>query len=103
MDYTKLTRRITGRRNCPVCQTIYNVYVNPPNRDGRCDLDGAVLTQRAGDTGKVFEDRMRAYETLTAPILEPYRTLGRFADVDGDWPIGMIASGIVATVDRLRK
>jgi len=26
VDYNQLLRRITGRRNCPVCQTIYNVY-----------------------------------------------------------------------------
>ena len=30
VDYNQLLRRITGRRNCPVCQTIYNVYSNPP-------------------------------------------------------------------------
>ena len=30
VDYNQLLRRITGRRNCPVCQTIYNVYVKPP-------------------------------------------------------------------------
>ena len=27
VDYNQLLRRITGRRNCPVCQTIYNIYV----------------------------------------------------------------------------
>ena len=38
VNYNQLLRRITGRRNCPVCQTIYNVYVNPPERgwDLRC-------------------------------------------------------------------
>ncbi len=30
VDYNQFLRRITGRRNCPVCQTIYNVYSNPP-------------------------------------------------------------------------
>ncbi len=30
VDYNQLLRRITGRRNCPVCQTIYNVYVQSP-------------------------------------------------------------------------
>ena len=32
VDYNQLLRRITGRRNCPVCQTIYNVYMHPPQR-----------------------------------------------------------------------
>jgi len=30
VDYNKLLRRITGRRSCPVCGRIYNVYSQPP-------------------------------------------------------------------------
>ncbi len=103
VEYNQLLRRITGRRNCPVCQTIYNVSFKPPTKDGFCDLDGAALVQRADDTEKVFEERMRAYETLTAPVVEHYRALGRFAEVDGDRPIQEIAAGIVTAVERLRK
>jgi adenylate kinase len=103
VDYNQLLRRITGRRNCPVCGTIYNVYMNPPKREGFCDIEGAALVQRADDTEKVFKERMRVYEGLTAPVIEHYRTLGRFAEVDGDRPIGVIAAGIVAAVERLRE
>ena len=102
VDYNQLLRRITGRRNCPVCQTIYNIYGNPPKRNGFCDVEGAALVQRADDTQKVFEERMRAYGALTAPVIEHYRDLGRFVEVDGDRPIAAIASGIVAAVERLR-
>jgi len=103
VDYNQLLRRITGRRNCPVCQTIYNVFMNPPKRDGFCDVEGAALVQRADDTEEVFKERMRAYAALTAPVVEHSRALGRFAEVDGDRPIGTIAAGIVAAVERLRK
>ncbi len=103
VDYNQLLRRITGRRNCPVCQTIYNVYVNPPKREGICDIDGAELVQRADDTEEVFKERMRAYEALTAPVVEHYRSLGRFAEVNGDRPIAEIAAGIVTTIERLRR
>ena len=103
VDYNQLLRRITGRRICPVCQTIYNVYVNPPKREGFCDIDGAALVQRADDTEEVFKERMRAYEALTAPVVEHYRTLGRFAEVDGDRPIPEIAAEIVSAVERLRQ
>ena len=103
VDYNQLLRRITGRRNCPVCATIYNIYMNPPKRDGFCDIEGAALVQRADDTEQVFKERMRAYTGLTAPVVEHYRALGRFAEVDGDRPIGLIAAAIVAAVERLRK
>jgi len=102
VNYNQLLRRITGRRNCPVCQTIYNIYVNPPKKDGFCDLEGAALVQRADDTEEVFKERMRAYAALTAPVVDHYRELGRFAEVDGDRPIAEIATGIVAAVERLR-
>jgi len=103
VDYNQLLRRITGRRNCPVCQTIYNVYMHPPQRDGFCDVEGAALVQRADDTEEVFKERMRAYVALTAPVVEHYRAQGRFAEVDGDRPIAAIAAGIVAAVERLRQ
>ena len=103
VDYNRLLRRITGRRNCPVCQTIYNIHGKPPKRAGFCDVEGAALVQRADDTEKVFAERMRAYVALTAPVVEHYRALGRFAEVDGSGPIDEIASGIVAAVERLRK
>jgi adenylate kinase len=103
VDYNDLLRRITGRRNCPVCQSIYNVHGKPPKREGVCDADGATLVQRADDTEKVFEERMRAYAASTAPVVEHYRTLGRFAEVDGSRSIAEIAAGIVAAVERLRQ
>ena len=103
VDYNQLLRRITGRRNCPVCQTIYNIHMNPPKRDGFCDVEGAALVQRADDTEQVFKERMRAYAGLTAPVVEHYRALGRFAEVDGDRPISVIAAAIVAAVERLRS
>jgi adenylate kinase len=103
VEYNQLLRRITGRRNCPVCQSIYNVHGKPPKRDGVCDVDGAALIQRADDTEKVFEERMRAYAASTAPVVEHYRALGRFAEVDGTRPVAEIAAGIVAAVERLRN
>jgi adenylate kinase len=102
VDYNQLLRRITGRRNCPVCQTIYNVYSNPSKVDEICDIEGAALVQRADDTEQVFAERMRSYEALTTPVIEHYRALGRFAEVDGDRAIDEVAAGIVFAVERLR-
>ena len=103
VNYNQLLRRITGRRNCPVCQTIYNIYMHPSKVDGICDVEGAALTQRGDDTEEVFKERMRAYSALTAPVVDHYRALGRFAEVDGDRPIALIAAGIVAAVEGLRQ
>lgn len=103
VDYNQLLRRITGRRSCPACQRIYNLYSNPPQNEGVCDVEGAALAQRADDTEKTFIERMRTYNAQTAPVIDHYRALGRFAEVQGDGVIEAIAHGIVAAVDRLRS
>ena len=103
VSYTQLLRRITGRRSCPVCGTIYNIYLQPPKVDEKCDLDGSPLTRRSDDTEEVFQERMRTYQTLTAPVVEHYRALGRFEEVDGEQPVAAVAAGVEAAVARLRS
>ena len=102
VDYTRLLRRISGRRNCPVCQTIYNIYLQPPKVEGICDLEGSPLVQRSDDTEDCFAGRMLTYQTLTAPVVDHYRALSRFAEVNGDQPVAEVAASIVSSVERLR-
>jgi len=102
VDYNQLLRRVSGRRNCPVCQRIYNIYLQPPVHEGVCDVEGATLVQRSDDTETCFEGRMRTYQSLTAPVVEHYRALSRFAEVDGDQPVADVAAAIVSAVERLR-
>jgi adenylate kinase len=102
VSYTQLLRRITGRRTCPVCGTIYNIYLQPPKVDEKCDLDGTPLIRRSDDTEEVFQERMRTYEAQTAPVVDHYRALGRFAEVDGEQPVNVVAAGVEAAVARLR-
>ena len=102
VDYNQLLRRITGRRICPVCGTIYNIYLNPPKVPGVCDIEGAALVQRSDDTEECFKGRMDTYDSLTAPVIEHYRALGRFAEVNGDQQVAEVAAGIVSSVEKLR-
>jgi adenylate kinase len=103
VSYTQLLRRITGRRNCPTCQRIYNVYLQPPKFDMVCDVEGTPLVQRADDVESVFHERMRTYAALTAPVVEHYRASSRFVEVDGEQPAGEVMAGIMAAVSRLRS
>lgn len=103
VGYNQLLRRITGRRTCPVCKSIYNIYLQPPKVDEVCDLDGTPLTRRSDDTEEVFEERMRAYEALTAPVVEHYRALGRFERVNGEQPVDAVTAAVMEAVRRLRS
>jgi adenylate kinase len=102
VDYNQLLRRISGRRNCPVCATIYNIYFHPPKVEGVCDIEGATLVQRSDDTETCFAGRLTTYESLTAPVVEHYRALSRFVEVNGDQPVEQVAASIISSVERLR-
>ena len=103
VSYNQLLCRITGRRNCPTCQRIYNVYLQPPKVDMVCDVEGTPLVARADDVQEVFDERMRVYEALTAPVVEHYRAGGRFVEVDGEQPVDQVAEAIMTAVVRLRQ
>ena len=103
VSYNQLLRRITGRRICSLCKTSYNIYLQPPKVDEICDLDGTPLTRRSDDTEEVFEERMRAYNSLTAPVVEHYRALGRFVEVNGEQPVNAVTAEVKRAVLRLRS
>ena len=103
VDEAELLRRITGRRICPICKRIYNVYSNPPSKDSVCDVEGAQLQQRPDDTEEAFAQRMKAYDSLTAPVIEHYRSKGRFREIDGVRPVDQVADSILVALKELRR
>ena len=103
VDQGELLRRITGRRTCPTCKRIYNIYSHPATVDGICDSDGTKLVQRSDDTEAAFVERMKAYDAQTEPVIEHYRSQGRFAEVDGAASVGAVGAAVRAELRRLRS
>jgi adenylate kinase len=80
----ELFRRLTGRRTCPVCGEIYNIYSRPPKADNVCDLHpDSQLSHRSDDNEESVRTRLETFETSTAPLLEYYDLTGRLEKVDG--------------------
>ncbi|MCC7308795.1 MAG: adenylate kinase [Acidobacteria bacterium] len=95
----ELMKRLTGRRTCPVCGEIYNIYSKPPRVEGVCDLHpDAKLTQRADDHEDKVRVRLATYEELTKPLLDHYERSGRLIKVDGTGDMERIHSNLVANV-----
>jgi len=83
VDYNVIIARLSGRRQCPVCGTLYNVMSKPPKVPGVCDLDGAKLIVREDDREEVIRERLEAYEKQTRPLLDYFREKGkRLYEVD---------------------
>ena len=79
-----LEKRMTGRRNCPVCGEIYNIYFKPPKVDNVCDRHPeAQLIHRADDNPETVTARLATYEEQTRPLLDYYRLRNLLQTVDG--------------------
>ena len=91
-----LVRRLSDRRMCPKCHTVYNLSTLPPKVPDRCDRDGTVLEQRPDDRPEAVATRLKVYVEQTAPLLEYYRARHLLYPID--------ASGTPAEVAaRLRS
>lgn len=77
--------RLTTRRTCsnPDCQAIYNLRTKPPKAEGRCDLCGAPVVQRADETEQAIATRLDAYARQSAPLVDWYRARGLLFEIDG--------------------
>lgn len=73
VDEQEIMKRITGRRTCPVCKSIYNIYYHKPLKEGVCDFDGSLLVQRNDDKEDVVIERFKTYLALNAPLVEYYK------------------------------
>ena len=79
-----LEQRMTGRRNCPVCGEIYNIYLKPPKFDNVCDFHPeAQLVHRADDNVETVKARLATYEKQTQPLMDYYKAAGLLRTVDG--------------------
>lgn len=76
VDYEKIVARLSGRRQCPVCGTLYSLKTNPPKVPGICDLEGAKLVTREDDREEVIRERLNEYESQTRPLLDYFREVG---------------------------
>jgi adenylate kinase len=101
VDYEQLLHRITGRRICSSGH-IFNIYSNPPASPGICDVDVSALVQRPDDSEAVFTERMKTFQSQTAPVIEHYRNQGRFEEIDGDQSVEQVTTAIDASLKRLR-
>ena len=102
VDYNQLMRRLTGRRTCPTCGRIYNIYFQPPRVAGICDVDGSALITRKDDAEEVVSERLKAYEKQTLPLVDYYRQKGLLVEVDGDRPVEEVTAAIFRAIEHDR-
>jgi adenylate kinase len=97
----KLIQRISGRRSCPSCGAVYNVFFDPPAVDGVCNACGATLVQRADDVAETVQRRLQVYRDQTEPLVSFYERTGTSVHrVEGDLPVEEVQTQVARLLDR---
>lgn len=98
-----IIERLAGRRTCKNCGALSHVVFNPQKRAGVCDRCGGELYQRDDDREETVANRLKVYESQTAPLISYYRGRGLLSEIDGDGEIDEIRSRVTQALgDRVK-
>ncbi len=90
-----LIQRLSGRRTCLSCGTIYNIFFSPPTSEGQCDhCPASVLVHRADDNIDSIQHRLSVYKAETRPLLKYYEKSRLLVTVDASRSVEAVASDI---------
>ncbi len=73
VDDEEIVGRLSGRRVHPGSGRVYHVIYNPPKVDGKDDVSGEDLIQRADDSEETVRKRLGIYHQQTKPLVSFYK------------------------------
>lgn len=91
----ELVRRLSSRWTCRDCQAVYNLFSNPPREEGKCDVCGGELYQRADDVPETVRNRIRVYGDQTSPLVDYYRDQGLLITIKSEGGIERVQEKIL--------
>ena len=93
-----IIQRIAGRRICPKCGASYHIEFNTPKKNGICDVCGTELIIRKDDNADTVKNRLENYYKQTAPLIDFYKNLGVFAQIDGSQELNKVSKEMLSKV-----
>ena len=93
----RLLERLTSRRHCATCGTIYNLISRPSARGMLCENDGEALLQREDDSEAVIRRRLTEFDLACAPLVEYYEAAD-YRLIDGDRPTELVSAQLLSIV-----
>lgn len=91
-----IIQRLTGRRTCSSCQSIFHVDELRGKTD--CPHDGSPLLQREDDRPDAVRIRLSTYKNNLLPVLSFYEEQGLVRKVDGEGPKDAVFERILRAV-----
>ncbi len=90
-----IIERLSGRRVCNKCGSVYHLSHNPPSSEGKCDFDGSILQLRPDDTSETIKKRLAIYAEQTAPLIDYYRSSGLIRRIDASLTIEEVRCAVL--------
>jgi adenylate kinase len=94
----EVVRRNSSRRVCPICKTTYHLTSKPPQVSGKCDHDGAELTQRPDDREETIRARLKVFHSTADQLVAHYKASGLLREIPTNAPIESIYESVIATL-----
>ncbi len=95
-----LFERLTGRRVCRNCGTVFHTSYKPTSKEGVCDVCGGEVHQRKDDSKDVIAHRLETYAKTTFPVKKHYEELKILEVVDGQGMLSDIEKRIEKVVKK---
>ncbi|HLA42967.1 MAG TPA: adenylate kinase [Aggregatilineales bacterium] len=102
LDREIAIKRAEGRRYSPDMQRAYNIYFNPPKKEGVDDETGEALIQREDDYREAVEKRIELYYDQTMPLIDYYRVRGLVKEINADQSIEAVRDDVFAVVEAAK-
>lgn len=100
MPEADLIKRLSGRRTCLKCGSMYHVDGPRPEVDGVCDRCGAEVVQRDDDRIEVVQKRLEVYHQKTEPLIQFYRNQKKLTVLNAACSPVEVESALAKIVER---
>lgn len=98
-----VVERMTQRRQCSKCGTVYNLVTMKPKKKDTCDKCNGALVQRKDDEEETVRKRVQVYKEETSPVIEHYRKKKVLTDIDASKKPKEVFSSAVRIVGKPEK
>lgn len=95
----ELERRLTSRRICSKCKTLYTSASLYGSEEELCSKCGSTLITRDDDNIETIRHRLRTYRNTAAPLIEHYRQRSGLALIDGTRTADDVTAEIIRHID----
>ena len=100
VPYKTLLERIIERRVCGSCGSSFNLQLEKPKVEGKCDKCGGNLFIREDDKPETVAARLEVYKNQSEPLKDYYESNGLLVKVNGEQAVDKVFADILIALEK---